>query len=337
LTIDTDQWSLRYRKEAVDVDARKLLITNYLGTEQEKDLTVPPNCSGFGRIRHFDRTTSTGWPPNPLPIEPATRALGLEPVETLEAQAFQNAVCNWRCWYCYVPFQLLSANLAKSSWLSASDLIELYLQEDIRPKVIDLTGGQPDLVPEWVPWMMEELRDRGIDSETYLWSDDNLGNDYFSRFLSETQLELVSSYPNYGRVGCFKGFDEESFTFNTLADADVFGRQFQVMARLISLGIDMYAYVTLTTPSRNGVKTGIRRFVERLQLVDSNLPLRTVPLEIRMFTPVYARVRPVHEEALENQKWAVEAWMTELEERFSSEERSQPITDVAIGSIRELT
>jgi uncharacterized Fe-S cluster-containing radical SAM superfamily protein len=332
LRIDTDVWSQRYRRNAVDIEARKLLITNYFGTDQEKDLTVPPNCSGFGRIRHFHRPTNAGWPSNPLPIDPAARALRLGKVESLEAQAFQNAVCNWRCWYCFVPFELLSANLAKSEWLSARDLIDLYLQEDCRPKVIDLTGGQPDLVPEWVPWMMEELRAKELDAETYLWSDDNLGNDYFFRFLSESQRELVASYQNYGRVGCFKGFDQESFSFNTLADPEIFGRQFQVMARLINLGIDMYAYVTLTTPTRDQIKSGIKRFVEQLQLVHPQLPLRTVPLEIQMFTPVHARMRAHHIEALENQKWAVEAWMNELEEKFTRDERDQPITHISIGS-----
>jgi uncharacterized Fe-S cluster-containing radical SAM superfamily protein len=333
VTIDTDQWSARYREKAVDTTARKLLITNYLGTEQEKDLTVPPNCSGFGRIRHFHRRTTTGWPTNPLPIDPAARALGLGIVESLEAQAFQNAVCNWRCWYCFVPFDLLSANQTKSSWLSARDLIELYLRESVRPKVIDLTGGQPDLVPEWVPWMMEELRATELDREIYLWSDDNLSNDYLFRFLSESQLQLVASYRNYGRVGCFKGFDGESFAFNTLADPDIFGRQFELMSRFIDLGIDMYAYVTLTTPTRDAIKNRIKRFVDQLQLVHPNLPLRTVPLQIQMFTPVHARVRDAHREALENQERAVQAWLGEIEERFPAEQRNLPISHVPIGRL----
>ena len=52
--------------------------------------------------------------------------------------------------------------------------------------VLDLTGGQPDLVPEWILWMMCELRARGLERKVYVWSDDNLSNDYFWRFLSET-------------------------------------------------------------------------------------------------------------------------------------------------------
>jgi hypothetical protein len=44
------------------------LITRFYGTEHEKDLSEPPNCDGLGRVRHFVRQTSMGWPPNPLPL-----------------------------------------------------------------------------------------------------------------------------------------------------------------------------------------------------------------------------------------------------------------------------
>src|SRR5690606_36319878 len=127
---------------------------------------------------HFRREASPGWPPNPLPIDPASKILGITAADLLRAQVFQNASCNWRCWYCFVPFSLLGANEALSGWLSASELIDLYLNESSRPRVIDLSGGQPELVPEWVPWMMRELTDRGLEREVYLWSDDNLSNDY---------------------------------------------------------------------------------------------------------------------------------------------------------------
>ena len=106
------------------------------------------------------RDDGDGWPHNPLPIDPACRALRLSNDDALQAQVFQNAACNWRCWYCYVPFRLLDAVEAAGAWLSADDLVDLYLRESeaTRPGMIDLTGGQPELVPEWVPWMMEALR-----------------------------------------------------------------------------------------------------------------------------------------------------------------------------------
>ena len=328
--IDTEAVSFRYRKMAVDSARKRLLLTNFHNTEQEVDLTEPANCNGFGRIRHFRRKTTAGWPCNPLPIDPACNHLGLGPADELRAQAFQNAVCNWRCWYCFVPFNLLSANSAHSDWLHPSDLIDLYLQQQNPPPMIDLTGGQPDLVPEWVPWMLEELQRRKLDQKVFLWSDDNLSNDFFWRFLTEQERELVATYKNYARVCCFKGFDAESFAFNTLAEPRLFAEQFQIFARLLETGMDLFAYVTITTPSRQKINDGIRRFVDRLQEVHPNLPLRTVPLEIRIFTPVVHRLDEVKKVALQNQWLAVEAWNKELDSRYSVTERNLCITEVPL-------
>lgn len=332
MTIDTDRVSARYRTRAVDLKARKLLVTNYRGTAQEKDLTEPANCEGFGRIRHFRRRASTGWPENPLPSVPATRALGIEGPDVFRAQVFQNAVCNWRCWYCYVPFDLLSADRKHSEWLGAADLVDLYLAEPDPPRMIDLSGGQPDLVPEWVPWMMEELRERGLDRDVYLWSDDNLSNDYFWTELTDRDRELIATYPVYGRVCCFKGFNSESFAFNTLADPAIFDRQFELFRRLLSLGIDLYAYVTLTAPTAQDLEDDMRRFVDRLQAIDERLPLRTIPLEILVYSTVIPRVTAAHEEALRIQHRAVEVWQREVEARFTGADRAIPIGDVAVGA-----
>src|SRR5205085_10068263 len=141
----------------------------------------------------------------------------------------------------------------------------LYLDQPDPPPMIDLTGGQPDLVPEWVPWMMTELRERGLEQNIYLWSDDNLSNDYFWQFLSERDRELIATYRNYGRVCCFKGFNADSFSFNTLAEPALFERQFDLMGRLLTTGMDLYTYVTITTPSPRGIADDMRHFVDRLQ------------------------------------------------------------------------
>jgi uncharacterized Fe-S cluster-containing radical SAM superfamily protein len=330
--IDTERVSSMYRDKSIDLEGRRLLITRLVGSEQEADLTVPTNCGGYGRIRHFHRETTTGWPSNPLPIDPARAALGLPETDELRAQAFQNAACNWRCWYCFVPFNLLAASPRHSAWLTPSELVDLYLEQANPPNVIDLTGGQPDLIPEWIPWMMEEITARGLQNRIYLWSDDNLSTDYLWRFLSDDQRRLMVEYPNYGRVGCFKGFDADSFSFNTRAAPELFDRQFTLMRRLIDLGLDVYGYATFTAPrrSKNEVRSGMARFVDRLQTVDRNLPLRTVPLEIRVFTPVKERIGDLESEALNVQADAIHAWQTEITNRYSGKERSQNVAHVPL-------
>ena len=328
--IDVEARSEHFRKKVIDTQGQRLLITNFHGSDQEKDLTVPSNCEGFGRIRHFRRKSSANWVTDPLPIDPVCKAFGLPPRDMMYAQVFQVAACNFRCWYCFVPSNLLEAISEHAQWLTPGRLVELYLNQVDPPPVIDLSGGQPDLVPEWVPWMMKELSARGLDRKVYLWSDDNLSTDYFWRFLSDRDQELVANYNYYSKVCCFKGFDSESFAFNTRADSALFYRQFDLMGRLLGLGIDLYSYVTFTTGSSSDIEGRMQGFVDRLQLLDKNLPLRTVPLEIRVFTPVKKRLNRLNEEALKNQYLAVDIWRRELENRYTAEDRAKNIADIAL-------
>jgi uncharacterized Fe-S cluster-containing radical SAM superfamily protein len=330
--IDTDRISPQLRARGIDLEARELLITRFDGSEQEQDFSEPSNCAGLGRIRHFHRQTPEGWPENTLPIDPAARALALDPApDTIRAQVFQNAVCNWRCWYCYVDFPLLSGNRDHAEMRSVDELVELYRQETSPPAVIDLSGGQPDLVPEWVPWMIEALSAHGLGDEVYLWSDDNLSNDYFFTKLSPEQRTIVDSCTNYGKVCCFKGFDSRSFAFNTAAAPELFERQFELMGRLLrETEIDLFAYATFTTSEDQRLSEAMESFVDRLQVLDPNLPLRLVPLQVAAFTPTQPRMHPEHHRALAIQEEAIAAWNAELSRRFTVAELDWPICDVSL-------
>lgn len=329
--IDTDEFSARLRDRSIRPESGHLLMARIAGSAQEGDLSEPPNCGGFGRVRHFRMDTPPPWPANPLPIVSAAHRLGRRPEAVMTAQVFQNASCNWRCWYCFVPFNLLSANEHTAGWLTAEEMVDLYLAEPNRPAVIDCSGGQPDLVPEWVPWMMRALRSRGLADSVYLWSDDNLSNDYFWRYLSDADRELIASWRLYGRVCCFKGFDAASFAFNTKAAPELFDRQFDLFARLLGLGIDLYAYATFTAPVSTGLPGSMVRFVDRLQEVHPNLPLRLVPLRIETFGVVAPRLREVHVRALDVQETAVAAWNEQLADRFTEAERAVPVPLVPLG------
>jgi hypothetical protein len=79
------------------------------------------------------------------------------------------------------------------------------------------------------------------------------------------------------------------------------------------------------------VVTSMARFVDRLQTITELLPLRTIPLEIRVYGPVEPRMRATHQAALDNQWRAIEVWQAELDRRFSASQRAIPITDVALS------
>jgi hypothetical protein len=178
--------------------------------------------------------------------------------------------------------------------------------------------------------MMRALTGRGLAGRVYLWSDDNLSNDYFWRYLPDDDIDLVAGYRNYGKVACFKGFDPASFAFNTKAAPELFDQQFDLFTRHANLGVDCYAYATFTALTPSGINDAIARFVDRLQAIAEYLPLRTIPLEITLYGAVRPRLRPMHQLAVENQWRAIEAWNAELDRRFTASERATPVANVAL-------
>ena len=103
------------------------------------------------------------------------------------------------------------------------------------------------------------------------------------------------------------------------------------MGRLLELGLDVYAYITLTTPNQAGIADGIRRLLDRLQVLDPNFPLRTIPLEVRMFSPVEQRnLNDMHRRAMKLQWEAIAIWQAELVSRFDAGLRGLNIADVPL-------
>lgn len=312
------------RRLGVNLKSKEVLIASFDKSIQRSDLTVPPNCNGFGRIRHFKRLKGPKWPDNPLPIDPALNWLRKPFVDEVKVQLFQIAVCNWNCWYCYVDTDLRDGSREHSSMMRTSDLIDLYVKESIPTDVIVLSGGQPDLVPEWVLWFADELNKRNLNASTYLWSDDNLSNDYIWEYLSKSEITRLSSYPNYGRVGCIKGFDDGSFFYNTSADPKEFSNQLRRLKRLIDSGFDVYGYVTLTSDNDNDIASKIHTFIDRIQEeVHWLFPLRVIPLRIEEWTPTPKLIS--NKKALQVQLEAVDAWQKEIAHRFPSKELDRRI------------
>jgi len=118
-------------------------------------------------------------------------------------------------------------------------------------------------------------------------------------------------------VACIKGFDTESFAFNTTAAPELSDRQFTLFARLLATGMDLYGYATFTTRSAGGIAAKMRAFTDRLQRIAEHLPLRVVPLEIQVWGPVAPRMRADRHASLGLQQEAVAVWRDELTRRFA--------------------
>ena len=154
--IDTAEYSARLRSAMVDPEQRAVLLTDFRDSDQQGDLSLPPTRHGFGRIHHFTLVSGSGWVNNPLPAYPASQHIASESVlGDVTALVFQTAGCNWRCWYCYVPFEDLTAR--RGRMVTTSEMVDEYFALEEPPPIIDLSGGQPDLVPEWSLWMVDAL------------------------------------------------------------------------------------------------------------------------------------------------------------------------------------
>ena len=310
----------------------QFLISRLTSSDQEKDLSEGTNCQGFGRIHHFKLAKGNNWVNDPLPHQVAAWRLGLPFHHEERVQVFQNAACNCRCWYCFVDDTLLSASRLSSDFKTADEILDLFLQENNRPYIIDLSGGQPDIIPEWPVRMMEALIRRNLADRLYLWLDDNLTTYNAWNYLTKMDFETMKNYKNFGRVGCFKGFSPDSFHENTMISPEIFKRQIDIMSRWVNLGLDMYGYITLTTSNLDNIKQNLKTFMDDVQnIIHPNFLLRIVPLKIDLFTPTFSRMSKKRQVSLFNQYEVLSLWKEELNNRYSKEEQNNPIYSIKIN------
>ena len=333
LGLNFRQRELAMRQRLLQKKERRVLIARLLNSKESEDPYTIVNCGGFGRVRNFSRFVMHFGTESRLREAHARSFLapGYSSMQPVRTQVFQLSGCSWRCWYCYVDAGLLSGNPEVGSFLSCDELLDLFERDLDPPAVIDLSGGQPDLIPEWLLWMMESLESRGLRGKILLRSEDNLSNRFLWEFLSEKQRNYIATYPRYVRIGCIKGFDPKSFSFNTGAKSSGFNVQFRIIEDLIHAGVNLFLHTTWTGPEIAGIEADITRLMDRLQAIDENLPLRVVPLRIRRSPAMLNRLKHFANAELVQQK-AYAVWEGELERRFSVEEMNHAVGDITLRS-----
>jgi len=116
-----------------------------------------------------------------------------------------------------------------------------------------------------------------------------------------------------------------------LAAPELFHQQFEIYRDLLKEGLDLYAYVTFTAMPHEGLQCVMERFMDKLQTIHQNLPLRTVPLKIEIFAPTQNRIKQNHDMALAFQYEVHQAWLEQLNKRFSEAERDLPICETSMS------
>lgn len=312
--IDVDRLAKKIRARLFKSSTREYYIANLRGSLEEKDQYTLVNCNGFGRRRKLKDFRLHLENPITNPDRPAVNFRTVAGVNELETQVFQIAGCNLRCWYCYVDDNRLSGR--GGAYMTANEMVDLYLGEENRSPVLDLSGGEPSLVPEWLYDTLVALEQREQREKVHVWIDDNLTSFNYWTYLTKKERQFISDTPNHCRAVCFKGFDQESFQFTTLAKADFFERQFQVAQRYVDEAIKLYGYVTFTTDQSSNHSDVIERFVDRLQCVSEDLPLRVIPLRIVKFHAMRPRLLNERADALRIQEEVFEIWNSTLQTRF---------------------
>lgn len=319
----------RIRKKIVNPNNRSVKITKLSNSIEGTDANCSINCNGFGRIRRyhsfrlfFDNTKGRS----------KKLLRGLSPdTSSYSTQVFQIEGCNIRCWYCYVDDSSLNANSTDAEWITVDELMDLFFKDNSEPYIIDLSGGQPDIVPEWCYWIMQEVEKRGMKGKVYIWVDDNLTTvNCMEHFLTNDAIHYMASFPKHSRTCCFKGYDELSYQFNARDRSTSLKLQLDNFRKLLMYGFDLYAYVTLTGPKGYATYQKIEQFVNELQSIHSLLPLRTIPLIIDVFNVTSMRMNPKYEESLVEQQIAFEYWDEVLNSRFSNEIRMRPYEEIKL-------
>ncbi len=318
------------REHLVRVDSKEVRLNIYGGSKESKDGIFAADEAVFSRKRRYKNFSM--FLDNRVNRRKKRLLRGLPySIESFETTVFQLAGCNVRCWYCYVDDELLTPySDLTSRWVSIDEMIDdTILYND--NAIMDLSGGQPDLVPEWCLWVMKSIEQRGLKGKVFIWQDDNLltTQELFSR-MSKRTISYMANFPRHSRVGCFKGFNGSSFLFNTQSDKHSLDEQLQNFEMLYKAGFEMYGYVTLTPEPGDIRKNDIETFIVRLRDIHPLLPLRIIPIEIRTFRATESRMTKWQRASLEDQYRVYNLWDEVMNCVYSEEQRNTPYEGVVI-------
>lgn len=309
---------------------KSFLISNLNESLEAEDNYTLLNCNGFGRIRKYHKF-KLHLGNSFLPVKPLFRTL-LKTSLPFKTQVFQMMGCKWRCWYCFVDYKLLGLNKKNGQYFTTNELIELYIDNSINEtNIIDLSGGQPDLIPEWSLSFAQSIDRYELTEKVHLWLDDSLSSFNLWNKLSKKDIDYLSSFPLHSRVCCLKGYNENSFIYNTNATQKDYNNQFNILDKLVKDGFDLYVYVTLTTPSTCEIKKDIEKLIEKLIKIHPLLPLRTIPLKIAPFSTMSKRHKPDFDLALINQNTVFNIWAEQLMMKFGSQMVLSPYENFALN------
>jgi len=195
--------------------------------------------------------------------------------------AIQVGTCNLNCFWCFVSDELRDGKIG--DYFTVKEVLDMWRNNEEKG-VLRITGGEPFLAPEFLIEIGKEIK-KLKEKQRYLWIDTNLlGKKYDLVAKTLSDLEIP-----FGICGCFKGFDKETFRFNTNAPKDLFNKQFNnartILNNLYNNG-ELFFYVPeiLENINEKEIEKKIINFYEQLtSKVHELAPLRVTVLKIKSY------------------------------------------------------
>lgn len=312
--IEAAKW---LRPKMIDLENKKVLLANFSGTDQSRDFAKRHLIGDWARKKIYLKPREKNLPDMwKEPAGIASRKLNVPPDECNAAFTIQVNGCNLACWFCYVDDENKNACGAKGVWVSAEEILTAFLVEshkfqrhpnpDERVNIIRISGGEVLIVPEIILWLIEAIEKCGLENHLYLWAETNLTTlNIFLEKLSREDIRKITSFRNFGIVGCYKGIDPESYHQNTGANPDTWMNQFLSHRLLVDMGFDVYSYLSPTIflasdDNEKDLEGRLKNFLMILQhVVDPAAAGRLYPLEIKSYSPTEHRLTPKRQKALE--------------------------------------
>lgn len=257
-----------------------VLFANLLGTKEAEDAYHKINLGGFGRIRsfqNFQMHIDTG-----LVVQRKFVRLNSDGKKSsnYSSQVFQVGGCPLRCRYCFVDSKNLNGTNPNSRFFLPADIVQMFLTvwPDIRN--LDISGGSPDLCPEFVFELLREIELSGLYGKITVWVESNLDMLYYSR-LPKEMIRYIAAFPNLRFLCSIKGWDNASVRFNTRYLTS-FDKQIEGLKFLNLWHIPLSLYLTFIG-DRIPELDDIINLYSVLNEIHNEIPERCIPLYIKRF------------------------------------------------------
>lgn len=256
------------------------LFANLLNTKEAIDSYHQINHEGFGRIRNFKYFSFH----IKTDILDRRRFLRLNEAgkwcNQFQSQVFQIGVCPLRCRYCFVDKENLDGTNPYSKFLKPIEVLQMFLESWPNVRNLDLSGGSPDLCPEFLFELLTEIERANLKGKMTIWVESNLDINYYSK-LSRNKLEYIVTFPNFHLLCSLKGWDSSSVAYNT-RNTTSFDLQLEGLHFFHQQNFPFSVYLVFIG-HKIADNQEVAALYSQLKRISCELPERCIPLYIKKF------------------------------------------------------